>query len=116
VSEVFKQNTVTYPRVPKLSYTPSTNVFWLTCLVFFCLITGGYCSELNFFRWLSWILAILHPLDFSFSVFRMPIFQVTLLFFWVVTPCELVSRYQNFREISCSHLHDWRWRQYVYPQ
>jgi hypothetical protein len=30
--------------------------------------------------------------------------RMTMLFFWVVTPCRLVSIYQRFGEIYCIHL------------
>jgi hypothetical protein len=40
--------------------------------------------------------------------------------FRVVTLCELVIRYQRFRETYCLHLqggtHTWRWSQYVSPK
>jgi hypothetical protein len=30
--------------------------------------------------------------------------KMTMLFFWVVTPCRLVDRYQRFGETYCLHL------------
>jgi hypothetical protein len=33
-------------------------------------------------------------------VYRMLCFQLTMLFFWVVTPCGFIGRYQTFRETS----------------
>jgi hypothetical protein len=30
--------------------------------------------------------------------------KMTVLFFWVVTPCRLIGRYQRFGETYCLHL------------
>jgi hypothetical protein len=43
---------------------------------------------------------------------------MTTLFFWVVTPCSLVGRYQRFGEIYSLHLQGWsggagEWRVYI---
>jgi hypothetical protein len=33
--------------------------------------------------------------------------RITLLFFWVVTLCRLIGRYQHFRETYCLHVRGW---------
>jgi hypothetical protein len=38
------------------------------------------------------------------------------MFFWVVTPCGLVGRYQRFGETYWLHLQPRRWRHYVSPK
>jgi hypothetical protein len=35
---------------------------------------------------------------------------LTTLFFWVVTRCRLMGRYQRFGETYCVYLQPWRWR------
>jgi hypothetical protein len=39
-----------------------------------------------------------------------------MMFFWVITPYELVVRYQRFGETHCLHLQPLRLRQYVSPK
>jgi hypothetical protein len=42
--------------------------------------------------------------------------QMSVLVFWVVTPCTLVAGYQRFGLTYCFQLQTWRCRQYVSPK
>jgi hypothetical protein len=41
---------------------------------------------------------------------------ISIMVFWVVTPCVFVDRYLRFGETQCLHFHSWRWKQYVAPK
>jgi hypothetical protein len=41
---------------------------------------------------------------------------VSMLVFWVVTPCGFIGRYQCSGGTYCLHFQRWRWRQYVSPK
>jgi hypothetical protein len=42
--------------------------------------------------------------------------RMSMLLLWVVTPCELVGRYQRFGETYCLHLQGRKWKQYYPPK
>jgi hypothetical protein len=45
---------------------------------------------------------IFHPCDVKFEVLMAV--RMTVLFFWVVTPCGLINRYRRFGGTYCLHL------------
>jgi hypothetical protein len=42
--------------------------------------------------------------------------MLSMLFFWIITSCGLVGRYQRFGGTYCLYLQGWRWKQYVPPK
>jgi hypothetical protein len=52
--------------------------------------------------------------DMKFEV--LPAVKMSMLVFWVVTPCGLAVRYQRLRGTYCLHLQGWKWRKYVAPK
>jgi hypothetical protein len=51
-----------------------------------------------------------------FEVLRTPSAQMSMLVFWVVTPCGLVDRTNVSEENSTSIFMPYRWRDYVPPK
>jgi hypothetical protein len=46
-------------------------------------------------------------LHFKCSKIQRIFIFLMMLFFWIVTPCGLIGRYQCFRETYCLHLRGW---------
>jgi hypothetical protein len=64
-----------------------------------------------YFVWFGKILTFFHnvirltPIDMRFEV--LTAVKMSMLVFWVVTPCELVDRHQRFGGAYCLHLQGW---------
>jgi hypothetical protein len=92
----------------KIRRVATERLTWTSCLIHGQLFLDLWQTECHF-----WVFHCLCP---SLFLSMLETHPFSILFFWIVTPCGLVDRYQRFGETYCLHIWGWRRWQYVYPK